>query len=97
MPTLCVQMHLHGNHAVLVHQSEVRFVDQGSGLQDVVRTFVMRVARRHTVKFVVHGGKKLVQNASVPYPASASVLMQGEVLPNRDNPKHPVPNLSGIA
>src|SRR2546425_848631 len=52
--------------AVLVHQSKIRLVDQGSGLQGVVWTFAAQVARRHSVKFVVDGGKKLVQNAFVP-------------------------------
>src|SRR5438876_11664565 len=52
--------------AVLVYQSKIRFVDQGSGLQSVVWTFAAKVACRHSVKFVVDGGKKLVQNAFVP-------------------------------
>ena len=58
---------------VLLDEAEIRFVDEGCGLQGVVRTFLVQVAGREAAQFVVDERHQLRKSNRV---AAAPTLQQ---------------------
>jgi hypothetical protein len=53
-------------HPFVVDQPEVSLVDQGRGLQTVVRAFPVQVVSRESAQFVVYDRRQLIEGVLIP-------------------------------